>query len=221
MSSKFIKSHAFGYKNGSWYIGTYHISQFPNKEFYVTFKLSKPVTALKLSFYMYLRYYAYYPTAFNIIDLDRNKVLKTYRVSSFRKGSHGKSIIVEDILSDVPFQNIKISFPKDKMRKAYGRTIYRFEINCFKMYEGIRLFGVHIPHSLPNPPTKAILKDSDVSIKVDNKELEKSNTTLDIDSGLSTSDLSGLEFSADTFDVEISNPDKVKELKLIPIEEVK
>ena len=78
-----------------------------------------------------------------------------------------------------------------------------------------------ISHSLPNPPTKAILKDSDVSIKVDNKELEKSNTTLDIDSGLSTSDLSGLEFSADTFDVEISNPDKVKELKLIPIEEVK
>ena len=77
-----------------------------------------------------------------------------------------------------------------------------------------------INHSLPNPPTKAILKDSDVSIKVDNKELEKSNTTLDIDSGLSTSDLSGLEFSADTFDVEISNPDKVKELKLIPIEEV-
>jgi hypothetical protein len=79
---------------------------------------------------------------------------------------------------------------------------------------------VAIPHSLPNSPTKAILKDSDVSIKVDNKELEKSNTTLDIDSGLSTSDLSGLEFSADTFDVEISNPDKVKELKLIPIEEV-
>ena len=77
-----------------------------------------------------------------------------------------------------------------------------------------------INHSLSNPPTKAILKDSDVSIKVDNKELEKSNTTLDIDNGLSTSDLSGLEFSADTFDVEISNPDKVKELKLIPIEEV-
>ena len=77
-----------------------------------------------------------------------------------------------------------------------------------------------INHSLSNPPTKAILKDSDVSIKVDNKVLEKSNTTLDIDSGLSTSDLSGLEFSVDTFDVEISNPDKVKELKLIPIEEV-